>query len=117
MIRPFLRKLFRAIPPDVFSFVGGAVFAICVDLAREYARKNLPPHNVLLKIAIAFSLAMICFVWLGNVLRTAQEAEGGKALSREQRLANIGDRLRLLCILFFFSLLFTGLGFYLVFWS
>ena len=117
MFRALLRQLFKAVPPDVFSFVGGAVFAVFVDLAREHARKNLPGSSELLKIAIFFFLAMIGFVWLGNLLRTAQEATQGRVLSREEKLANIGDRLRLLVPLFLFSLGFTALGFYLIFWG
>jgi ABC-type Mn2+/Zn2+ transport system permease subunit len=115
MIRAFLRQFFKAIPSDIYSFVGGAVFAISVDLAREYARRNPPSKPDLAKIAVLFLFATIGFLWIGNVLRTAQEGMAGRTLSREEKLANIGNRLRLLVPLLILSLLCTGWGCYLIF--
>jgi len=113
-MRAFLRTFFT-IPSDIFSFIGGAVFAVWVDLMREYARRDLPPHSALLQIAACFFGAMVGFVWIGNVLKAAQEVSPGRTLSRDEKLTNIGDRLKLLCALFIVSMSLLIRGWCLIF--
>jgi hypothetical protein len=114
-MRTFLRKFFT-IPSDIFSFIGGAVFAVWVDLMREYARRDLPSHRVLLKIAACFFGAMVGFVLIGHMLKEAQEITSGQNLARDEKLANIGDRLKWLCPFFVVSLGLLAYGSYLIFW-